>query len=58
MHTKNTSTEIVSNALATLAVALDAGNSKALTDYLNAMARFHRYSWANCLLIAMQTTVT
>lgn len=54
MHTQNTSAEIVSNALATLAAALEAGNSKALTDYLNAMARFHRYSWANCLLIAMQ----
>ncbi len=54
MNTQNTTAEIVSNALAMLAAALEAGNSAALTAYLNVMARFHKYSWTNCLLIAMQ----
>ncbi len=54
MNTQNTTSEIASNALATLAAALEAGNSAALTAYLNITARFHKYSWTNCLLIAMQ----
>lgn len=54
MNTQNTASEIASNALATLAAALEAGNSAALTAYLNITARFHKYSWTNCLLIAMQ----
>jgi antirestriction protein ArdC len=54
MNTQNTPSEIASKALATLAEALEAGNSAALTAYLNVTARFHRYSWTNCLLIAMQ----
>ena len=54
MNTQNTTAEIASNALAILAGALEAGNSAALTAYLNVMARFHKYSWTNCLLIAMQ----
>ena len=54
MNTQNTSSEIASKALATLAAALEAGNSAALTAYLAVMSRFHKYSWANCLLIAMQ----
>lgn len=54
MNTQNAIAEIASNALATLAAALDAGNSAALTAYLNVTARFHKYSWTNCLLIAMQ----
>jgi antirestriction protein ArdC len=54
MNTQNTIAEIASNALATLAAALEAGNSAALTAYLNVTARFHKYSWTNCLLIAMQ----
>jgi antirestriction protein ArdC len=54
MNTQNTASEIASKALATLAAALEAGNSEALTTYLSVMARFHKYSWANCLLIAMQ----
>src|SRR6185312_5436265 len=54
MNTQNTIAEIASKALATLAAALEAGNSAALTAYLNVMARFHKYSWTNCLLIAMQ----
>ena len=54
MNTQNTTSEIASNALARLAAALEAGNSAALTAYLNVTARFHKYSWTNCLLIAMQ----
>jgi antirestriction protein ArdC len=54
MNTQNNTAEIASNALATLAAALDAGNSAALTAYLNVTARFHKYSWTNCLLIALQ----
>ncbi|MBV9156352.1 MAG: DUF1738 domain-containing protein [Acidobacteriaceae bacterium] len=54
MNTQNATSEIVSKSLATLAEALEAGNSAALTAYLSVMARFHRYSWANCLLIAVQ----
>jgi hypothetical protein len=54
MNTQNTTSEIASNALATLAAGLEAGNSAALTAYLNVTARFHKYSWTNCLLIAMQ----
>src|SRR4051812_22974683 len=54
MNTQNIAAEIASNALATLAAALEAGDSAALTAYLNVTARFHKYSWTNCLLIAMQ----
>ena len=54
MNTQNTTSEIASKALARLAAALEAGNSAALTAYLNVTARFHKYSWTNCLLIAMQ----
>lgn len=54
MNTQNTTSEIASKALARLAAALEAGNSAALTAYLNVTARFHKYSWTNCLLITMQ----
>jgi antirestriction protein ArdC len=54
MNTPNPTSEIASKALATLAAALETGNSAALTAYLSVMARFHKYSWANCLLITMQ----
>jgi len=33
---------------------LDAGHSDALTAYLNAMSRFHNYSFGNVLEIARQ----
>jgi hypothetical protein len=58
MNTQNATSEIVSNALAKLAAALDAGNSAALTAYLNATGRFYKYSWTNCLLIATQKAAT
>ena len=46
--------ETADRALATLADALETGKSDALKDYLAAMARFHRYSFGNVLLIAAQ----
>jgi hypothetical protein len=45
MNTQATTSEIAANALATLAAALEAGNSAALTAYLKVTARFHKYSW-------------
>ena len=35
--------------------ALESGQSEVLTEYLNAMARFHNYSFGNIMLIARQT---
>ena len=46
--------EITNNATKQLAAALNAGHSQALTGYLNAIGRFHRYSLHNVLLIASQ----
>lgn len=37
-----------------LVAALEAGQSEVLTHYLNAMARFHNYSFGNIMLIARQ----
>jgi antirestriction protein ArdC len=53
-ETQNPTAELASKALASLAAALESGNSQALTNYLTVMARFHVYSWKNCLLIALQ----
>lgn len=44
----------VRQALHELAEALEAGKSETLMAYLRAMARFHRYSAGNILLIALQ----
>jgi len=46
--------EAIEKATAQLAVALNAGHSEALTAYLKAIGRFHRYSLHNVLLIASQ----
>ena len=46
--------ETADRALAALADALETGKSDALKDYLAVMARFHRYSFGNVLLIAAQ----
>lgn len=54
MNTQNNTSEIASKALDALAAALEAGNSAALTACLSVTARFHKYSWTNCLLISMQ----
>ena len=47
-------TAIADRALNALAEQLDSGKSEALTNYLAAMGRFHRYSWLNCALITFQ----
>ncbi len=41
-------------ALAELAEALKAGKSEKLLEYLEMLARFHSYSFCNCMLIALQ----
>jgi len=46
--------QIASNAIKQLSQALEAGHSEKLTKYLAAMARFHRYSLHNIMLIASQ----
>ena len=47
---KNKTNEAVSYLVA----ALESGQSEVLTQYLNAMARFHDYSFGNIMLIARQ----
>ena len=42
------------DGLAELAASLAEGRSDALTGYLEAMSRFHDYSFGNCLLIVKQ----
>ncbi len=44
--------KIAEEALGRLSVALEAGRSEALKNYLAVMGRFHRYSWGNTLLIS------
>ena len=46
--------ETAEKAIEALASALGEGRSEALTEYLGAMSRFHRYSFHNILLIACQ----
>lgn len=46
--------EIMTRAIDELVAALAAGQSQQLKDYLTLMARFHRYSWGNVLLINSQ----
>jgi hypothetical protein len=41
-------------ALQELASALKQGKSEALVRYLDMLSRFHRYSFGNCMLIAIQ----
>jgi len=45
-------------AFSFLVEALESGESEVLTQYLNAMARFHIYSFGNIMLIARQRAVT
>ncbi len=42
------------DALKELAQTLKEGKSETLVKYLDTMSRFHRYSFGNCILIAMQ----
>lgn len=46
--------QIATNAIEQLRQALEEGHSGRLREYLAAMARFHRYSLHNILLIASQ----
>ncbi|MCI0541687.1 MAG: ssDNA-binding domain-containing protein [Verrucomicrobiales bacterium] len=46
--------EITSKAIEQLIAALNEGRSETLTSYLTAMAKFHRYSLRNIMLIATQ----
>lgn len=46
--------KLADQALDCLATALEQGRSETLTTYLAAMARFHRYSFGNVMLIASQ----
>jgi hypothetical protein len=46
--------KITTDALDSLAALLDAGHSDQLTALLKTMARFHKYSWHNVYLIAIQ----
>ena len=48
--------QIASSAIEQLRQALEAGHSERLTEYLAAIARFHRYSWHNIMLIASQNS--
>jgi hypothetical protein len=50
----NRARDLAESALDKLAAALEQGKSEALVNYLAVMAKFHRYSWNNCLLIAIQ----
>lgn len=47
-------TQLADRALSDLQNELAAGRSDTLQWYLDAMSRFHQYSWGNCMLIAMQ----
>lgn len=46
--------ELSQEAILTLIAQVQAGKSEALVAFLSTMARFHRYSWHNCLLIHLQ----
>jgi antirestriction protein ArdC len=46
--------EVASKAIEQLRQALESGQSEALKQYLAAMARFHRYSWENVMVISTQ----
>jgi len=47
-----------SQAVSYLVAGLESGQSDILTQYLNAMARFHNYSFGNIVLIARRRAVT
>ncbi|MGA2498780.1 MAG: ArdC family protein [Tepidisphaeraceae bacterium] len=46
--------QLTDAALQALAAAIDAGHTPTLNCFLSAMARFHRYSFGNIMLIAFQ----
>ena len=49
-----TAKEVIAANVKALIEQLEAGHSDALTAYLNAMSRFHNYSFGNILEIARQ----
>jgi hypothetical protein len=53
-----TAKEVIAANVQSLIEQLEAGQSDALTAYLNAMSRFHNYSLGNILEIARQKPVT
>ncbi len=55
---RQTANEIIAATVKCLIEQLEAGHSDALTSYLNAMSRFHNYSFGNILEIARQKPVT
>ena len=54
MPAPDRASQLVTAALDQLLAALAAGHSVALSAFLKTMARFHRYSWGNQLLIHSQ----
>ena len=46
--------QMADQAIAALQAELKAGRSETLIQYLDAMSRFHSYSWNNCMLITLQ----
>jgi hypothetical protein len=55
---RQTAKEIIAANVKCLIEQLEAGKSDALTAYLDAMSRFHNYSFGNVLEIARQKPVT
>jgi hypothetical protein len=55
---RQTAKEAIAANIQALIEQLKAGRSDALTAYLDAMSRFHRYSFGNVLAIARQRAVT
>ena len=55
---QQTAKEIIAANVKSLIEQLEAGHSDALTAYLDAMSRFHNYSFGNILEIARQKPVT
>ena len=51
---RQTAKEIIAANVKELIAQLEAGHSNALTAYLDAMSRFHNYSFGNVLEIARQ----
>jgi len=55
---RQTAKEVIAANVKSLIEQLEAGHSDALTAYLDAMSRFHNYSFGNILEIARQKAVT
>jgi hypothetical protein len=55
---RQTAKDIIAANVKSLIEQLEAGQSDALTAYLDAMSRFHNYSFGNILEIARQKAVT